>query len=226
MCLLLVKPAGVELKDIENLCKMATDANPDGFGVAYRGEKRIGLFRGMSKPEQQTNILSKIGKRAAIVHWRFSTGGTKTIHNCHPFRLTDGTVFAHNGIFPINSTQTQSDTRIVAENSKDLDELLFHVEPFIGIKNKIAYLQESSENPVILGENAGEWSDEVWYSNTYWKYSHASTYYGDCDDYWSSSISNDLSSKLRPLIARYGIDGVLDEAYRIDKEFSSLRDYD
>ena len=112
MCLLVVKPKGVNIEDaydIEDLCYEATAANPDGWGVSYRDDHgKVQVYKGMIHPKVQVEFLKVLDDREAIIHWRYATGGTKGQFNCHPFQINDESgnpngAFAHNGVMPIIS---------------------------------------------------------------------------------------------------------------------------
>lgn len=167
MCLLIVKPEGVELTDVESLCHDANDSNPDGFGIAYAGQK-IKIVKGMIEVDEQIKALNKLGSQEAIIHWRFGTSGSRSKTNCHPFEIADGTVFAHNGIMPIVSLPGLSDTHTVCRSVKTHDELVLALSKHVGTGNKFAIAKPGCEIS-ILGEQFGHWVDDVWFSNLYWR---------------------------------------------------------
>ena len=213
MCLLIAKPYGARIKDIDDLCASASDTHPDGFGYAFVGKKgNIVTYRGMIESDKQSKMIESIGDAPAIIHWRFSTGGTKTVDNCHPFVLPDKTVFAHNGILPYQTTATKSDTRLVAECAIDLTDLRRLVDMHIGTGNKVAFLRPKADSPVILGEEFGTWRRDVWYSNLSheWSMFNGSL---DFDEDWRT-----LDERIAALVMEYGLDDVIEAANRADEE--------
>lgn len=66
----------------------------------------IQIYKGMIHTKVQAEIMSALGDREAILHWRYATSGTAGEFNCHPFQLKDEAgnnngAFAHNGVMPI-----------------------------------------------------------------------------------------------------------------------------
>lgn len=129
MCLLVVKPKGVHIEeayDVEDLCYEATAANPHGWGISWRDDHgKIQIYKGMIHPKVQAEILSALGDREAIIHWRYATGGTPGQFNCHPFQIKDESgndngAFAHNGVMPIISRSVMVMEKVVDKDGKPL----------------------------------------------------------------------------------------------------------
>lgn len=125
MCLLVVKPKGVDIEDaydVEDLCYEATAANPHGWGISWRDDNgKVNIYKGMIEPKFQVKFLESLGSREAVIHWRYATGGTPGEFNCHPFQIrdeegNDNGAFAHNGVMPIVSRSV-----MVWEQSFDKD---------------------------------------------------------------------------------------------------------
>ena len=104
MCIIIVKPANVQLPNYVTLCRCA-EINPDGFGFAIPGEKPNKTL----KFEMFINEISKVDESLPmIIHFRKATHGSIKKANCHPFRDNDnGISFAHNGM--LNSVSTAHD---------------------------------------------------------------------------------------------------------------------
>lgn len=108
MCIIIVKPASVQLPDYATLCRCAKN-NPDGFGFAMSGEKPyktldFGKF---------VNEIDKIDDDLPmIIHFRKATHGSIKKANCHPFRDNDnGISFVHNGMLNgISTTHDKTDS--------------------------------------------------------------------------------------------------------------------
>lgn len=171
MCLLVVKPRGVIIGDVEKLCKDADSRNPDGFGFAYLSDSgKIVYEKGLYSVSRQAHIIESVGVAPAIFHWRFGTGGGVNIENCHPFVVADGSVLFHNGVFSsIPPTYNKSDTHILSQSHATIGEICDSVCQYIGSSNKLAWFEQGNPHPMILGIEAGTWENNVWYSNMYWK---------------------------------------------------------
>ena len=230
MCLLIAKPAGVALPDVDETCLLAHETNSDGFGAAWKeADGQIWIVKGLMDVTAQAEWCEKIGQKEALFHWRFGTSGGVHKHNCHPFALNDGSVFAHNGIMPIKTRKGISDTRFMAENSRSADVLMKNVSDYVGKSNKFAILRPEADM-VILGENEGTWQDGVWYSNMYWAwngYTHSSTtasvsqYRDPFERYRMDDELEDydaMKDLLRQMVEKYGRRTVLDTVDEVEDE--------
>jgi glutamine amidotransferase len=130
-----------------------------------------------------------------MFHARYATHGVKNEDNCHPFRVPNAnadTYLAHNGILDINISagDRRSDTRIFAEDTLpsmggvtalDDDHVWAMVSKWsLGSKIAIFTLDPNAkETCYIINESSGFWDDEgMWWSNSTYKQSTWSTYYG------------------------------------------------
>lgn len=177
MCLLTVVLPGAEVRP--DYWRDAADANPDGYGWALNIGADILRFRSMSFPTAARTFTEARGQFPAAVgtfHWRYSTGGTRTRDNCHPFRWGDDSrlAVAHNGVLPVPATATESDTRRFASGlervaPRSLDSASFMTE--LGrwaAGSKLVVLSahpDTAEDYYIVNDDAGHWADGVWYSN-------------------------------------------------------------
>lgn len=110
MCLLIIKPAGVDIAPDVTL--RAVDAHPDGFGLAYAANGRVHTIKGVGIAAK--DIIDVIAARrddTCIVHWRMATHGRVIYDNAHPFDLADGGALAHNGVLSGFGSREVSDTR-------------------------------------------------------------------------------------------------------------------
>lgn len=197
MCLLTVMSPG-SIPTREQLIR-AAKSNPHGFGYAFMFDDRIVTSRGMDAVEMIDRFL-EIRHRTpdtwAMFHHRYTTHGTSTKGNCHPFRVggDEEIVLAHNGIISaMPYDEKRSDTRIFAEDYlPDLLELLDDkdgremLEDFIGW-SKVAVFSLSEKlksNVYILNEDSGHWDNGIWWSNDSYKEKKVSAYG------WGSSWSN------------------------------------
>lgn len=220
MCMLCVIPAGV-MPSREKLENSALN-NPHGFGfaIAVPSENRIIVERTMD-PDESINrfmeLRSQYMEGYAMWHARLATHGSRTVANCHPFRVGKDnlTYLAHNGILDITipHADDRSDTRIFAEEllpalggvtALDNDWVWDMLESYTsGSKVCILTLNpEAKHQMYLLNAQAGkEDEDGVWWSNdscyltTYsWtpKSTYAKPYSHYNDDYdwatkWDSS---------------------------------------
>lgn len=186
MCLLMVTLGEMPNRDY---LFNASENNPDGFGFAVNHGDRIVTGRSMKHERLIERFMDEMGKSknpVGMFHARYTTHGTTTIENNHPFRV-DGrydTVLAHNGIMPITPRKgdDRSDTRIFAEDilgSVGLEQLdskagMQNLENFIGA-SKVAILTNAPElrdSVYILNESMGDWDGDIWWSNSTHKYSY------------------------------------------------------
>lgn len=213
MCLLVVKPANIELpSNLEEICEQAYEHNQDGVGfctptIYWRDIK-------VAPKSFAKTLRSKISYRdAAIIHWRFGTSGGTRRGNCHPFHLPDGTMFAHNGVIDhvYHPTETESDTLILAKNSSCYDELVMRCGYLVDQTNKFAIMRKGENKVEILGESFGNWMYDMWFSNTYWQ-NKPKQYYHLTGNYYVSEDQLDdlirLEMELQPLVDTFGFDAV------------------
>lgn len=190
MCLLIYKPAKAPIKTILDELSQIHTTNRDGFGLAYwdPAKKKIIMKRGLVGPTQQQKEIEECHGFEAILHWRQSTGGGIRVDNCHPFRLSDGSAIAHNGIITdkrIVVTHKKSDTRILAEYSRTAEKFLENVKILDVGYSKFA-LMRTDGSVELVNEKDGSWDkDEIWWSNTHHRYRYVSHAYSDDYEYGS-----------------------------------------
>lgn len=104
MCVIIVKPAGVEMPEFQTLAA-AYMANPHGCGFCTpRGRYRTMQFNDF------VNALAEVKtEEPCIIHFRFATHGSKRESNCHPFKAGN-VYFAHNGILDITPRGDMTDS--------------------------------------------------------------------------------------------------------------------
>jgi hypothetical protein len=177
MCILIVKtPTGVLTNDMLKACH---ESNNDGGGFSYVDDEgnvvvRKGFFQFDQFLEAYRPIEEQFGpKGPMLVHFRISTGGTKTADNCHPFAFKHG-AFAHNGVF-FSPPGVKSDTHMLIEKIGDnlsKTSVRLHkkaIEEAFGSFNKCAILYPDRTFEII-NEQAGEWKEGNWFSNTHWRW--------------------------------------------------------
>ena len=193
MCLLVVcsPDSTPRKKDLE----CASCNNPHGFGYAVIAGDRIITGRGMSAKKVIKEFLAvrkEFPSSYAMFHARYATHGVKNVDNCHPFKVSEETYLAHNGILDvdIHATDKRSDTRVFAEDIlpsiggvKMLDDdNVWKILSTWSSGSKIAVLTldpSARDNCYIINESAGHWDNEgMWWSNDTYKASAWSSYIG------------------------------------------------
>jgi glutamine amidotransferase len=177
MCLLTLVLPGADVRP--DYWRDAADANPDGYGWALNIGADVLRFRSMNFHTAHKTFMQardQFPRAVGTFHWRWSTGGTRTRDNCHPFRwgADSRLAVAHNGVLPVPATATESDTRRFAAGlarvaPRSLDSVSFMTE--LGrwaAGSKLVVLSahpETADDWYIVNDDAGHWSEGVWYSN-------------------------------------------------------------
>lgn len=94
MCVIIYKPENVSLSKADFMC--AFDRNSQGFGL-YDVQANH-LVKGMSTKKQAWKTIKTVMRHELIIHLRIATSGNIDADSCHPFRLKDGAILAHNGV--------------------------------------------------------------------------------------------------------------------------------
>lgn len=175
MCVIMHKPAGVQIPD--RVIETAIEDNPDGWGVAFADAGFIHPVWGFRLDDLRA-ALADAGDRELAVHFRWATHGKVDILNCHPFLTRDGRVAVmHNGVIsdvPMIDPD-RSDTYhfvseyldpVLAKHPRILDNprWIRKVEARLGSHNKVLILTESGR-VVTLNRDRGIEVGGVWYSN-------------------------------------------------------------
>jgi hypothetical protein len=184
MCLLTYLPAGT-LPDTDALANGAI-LNTDGHGfaiVAGRRHDQLIVEHGLNAEaliDAFATARARHPEGPALFHSRFSTHGTITLDNCHPFPLggDQRTVLAHNGILPPAvqpaRKDPRSDTRIAAEQfipafgSLRARRTRRALQRWMTADNKMVILtvdRRFKQRSYLLNEQSGTWHDGIWYSN-------------------------------------------------------------
>lgn len=114
MCCIMIKPAGEKMPS-KVILEMMASHNKDGFGFVTSSGKAC-------KTMSYTIFMRELSKvkksEECMVHMRWATHGSKSVHNCHPFYDKDtGIWFAHNGVLPIDSKNDMTDSEICFRES-------------------------------------------------------------------------------------------------------------
>lgn len=214
MCLLTLIPDYVT-PDMERF-RIAAKSNPDGFGFAISTGKKLHIVRSMDFEEVANKFVDarKTMQGPAIFHFRWTTHGTNTVDNCHPFLLggDKDTVLGHNGILPVNmeKNELRSDTRVFAEDImpaiggiSSLDDSDYFNKMAEWAKgSKLAFLtvnDDAKYDWYIVNEKDGHWDSDVWWSNSSYKqapirYSRYTGMYGGGWNDWDYGYNSKYAS--------------------------------
>ena len=182
MCIIAMIPAGKQIN--KNTLENMTNNNPDGSGIAWIQDNKIKTYKTMDNDKfinKALEVQSKFCKDSDIlIHCRIATSGKTDLDNCHPFKISKDTVFAHNGILNcVEATNKVSDTRMFNKALlKQLKpEFLDNVttRKLIGEiirSDKLAFLTVNPKlkrNSYIINRDLGEKENRVWFSNDSYK---------------------------------------------------------
>lgn len=172
--------------------------NPHGAGYIYVEKGVVKIEKGFFSFRSFWKSFRPHQEKACVVHFRWATHGEKNKENCHPFSVIENTLaFVHNGqIHAMPKHDTFSDTHqfneiVLKSVVYDRHDIInqkgfqFLMEEAIGAGSKLVFLNKS-EDMVIVNEKAGEWINEIWYSNCTYKqprytqnsFVHQTYYYG------------------------------------------------
>lgn len=109
MCIIIFKPAGVEMP-ATGLLKKASVYNPHGCGIVSPSTFYKGLsFAAFMKAARRVDR-----DEPCLIHFRWATHGSVCAENCHPFYdETTGTYFMHNGILSVHPLGDMTDSEFV-----------------------------------------------------------------------------------------------------------------
>lgn len=111
MCLVIIKPAGVQRPtdtDLKTMC----EHNHDGFGLAIWSKKSgLEVKKTMNMKEFMKWCKKVTDDQVVIFHARIATHGSIGKKNCHPFLSDDAEwAFAHNGVLGIANEKDMTDS--------------------------------------------------------------------------------------------------------------------
>lgn len=207
MCVIVVKPKGVKLK--EKYWAECFRVNGHGAGLTYVDDNKLVVDKGYFKFDDLYKEITKHEDKEMIVHFRIASAGSIKIENCHPF-FVQGELFknfsfsiSHNGTLPWRSTKEESDTCCFVYDllgpQLDMHPWFLDFLPgrtfvsrFCGERNKLAimrYDNKKKESKIyIINKEAGVEDMGCWFSNASYRlpviyHSHrAGLMFGD--DYW------------------------------------------
>lgn len=200
MCIIAIKPAGIEMPAIATIENMWYN-NPDGAGFMYAKDGAVHIEKGFMKLKSLKSALKKLEKNIdttntpLVMHFRITTSGGTSPENCHPFPVSEKLpllqmkkskaplAVAHNGIIDIKLSQKDiSDTMeyIISQLAPlyQLKKDFYKHEAgkklvYNAIKSKMAIMDGNGYIATIGDFVAGE--DGLLYSNN--SYKARTTYY-------------------------------------------------
>ena len=131
MCIIAVKPRGVEPCSIDSIREMFKN-NSDGAGFMYRTPTGVRVMKGYMKVNEFIDAITPFLKKEheLVMHFRIGTGGGNIPKNTHPFAVSNKDEYiestnihcpiamVHNGIISLTSGQSkiQSDTMVYVKD--------------------------------------------------------------------------------------------------------------
>lgn len=190
MCVIIKRDPGIVIPEQKIIS--ASHVNPDGWGLSVldRGklETRVVFNPNGNRPEEILKALEDAKDQQVYLHLRFSTAGTKSLANCHPFIVhEEGDFkigFMHNGTISDFSSKDKekSDTllfseiilkpllrafkEVEGENVLDNDTVKIILEKYRGY-NSVFTLYDSNGKDLLLENSSCKKFDGWWASNEY-----------------------------------------------------------
>ncbi|MBQ2622408.1 MAG: hypothetical protein IJG38_00135 [Thermoguttaceae bacterium] len=185
MCVIVVKPAGVQIS-IDTIRKCWAK-NPHGAGIAFMDGDAVQIKKGFMNLDEFLDYLSSINltETNAVLHFRISTSGGINPGMTHPFPISaekedltaseirTPVAVVHNGIIPTIPQPGLSDTATyIAETllSRYKADPHFYDDE----ENRVVILDEIQSKMVLVDTEyfylIGEFFKRkgVYYSNLYW----------------------------------------------------------
>jgi len=194
MCIIAAKPAGVKWLE-ESKMKNCFLANSDGAGLAWAVDSGVCISKGYFDWEHLWQDMKALENYSVLLHCRYATNGSIKRSNCHPFRLKNGTVMAHNGVIDIEAEGDMTDSETFGKSYleqfsiKELEDerIRFLLETVIGNGNKIVMLKKDGSF-IFLNKQAGIEHKGIWFSNSGFS---ISPYVWDDLDYFAFLLDKD-----------------------------------
>ncbi len=173
MCIAIYNPADAPDLTLDTL-EVCAFGNPDGMGMAFPHDGKVQVLKTLENLDWLHREYTAVRKQAkpVLLHFRLATHGKVDLVNCHPFYLTPGLAFAHNGVLRGYGDKGQSDTRHFARDVlPPLTEHIAHpkvqmvLAEIIGPWNKFLFLNSKGE-ATIVNEDKGLWHAGSWFSNS------------------------------------------------------------
>ncbi|NGY05323.1 class II glutamine amidotransferase [Solimonas terrae] len=180
MCLIIHKPAGVEIA--EEMLAAAAAHNPDGWGLmGFDPDGRLLIQRRATVDVAELiDVEHALRDSEYVLHLRRQTRGGSGLDNVHPFKVIDGIWLMHNGTLKLKlRVPGKSDTwhfvtdvlRPLAQRHRGLlsDRAFVQIVEFgLRADNKLALVDQRLGRIVIVNRACGAEVDGLWLSNTRW----------------------------------------------------------
>lgn len=185
MCLLIHKPAGVDIA--EDWLRDFFVSNDDGYGIMYAKDGVLKIHKALGTASMFVAAFKERVEHECLIHLRMRTHGEIDLDNCHPYEVLSreeggklgGVWMMHNGVLPHgnDADKKYSDTwhyardwlaPILREHPGMLLNPTFQglVGNDISDSNRLAFMTSSGEVVVINRSSGVEWGG-CWMSNTY-----------------------------------------------------------
>jgi predicted glutamine amidotransferase len=198
MCIIYVKPDGVEIP--EEYLREGWRTNNDGGGFMFAHKGNLCVRKGYSKLKpflkRYRKDMKKFDNPLACVHFRIATSGEVDYRNCHPHKVGKNIAIMHNGMFSEFSFRNseKSDTLLFAERLRDTMPAEFEQQQHIinllelYIKSEGSRVALMTNNGQVIIFNRSTWIEDgengILYSNSAYKpYSTSRYSFYDDDDY-------------------------------------------
>jgi len=180
MCLIIHKPAGVEISP--DLLAAAATHNAEGWGLMGFDDSGQLLLekRAIVNVDELVEVERAHRDAEYVLHLRRQTKGGSGLDNVHPFKIIDGVWLMHNGTLKLETrVPGKSDTwhfvsdvlRPLAQRHPGLlsDYAFIQIlEHGLKAENKLALLDQRLRRIVIVNRSHGVEVDSLWLSNTRW----------------------------------------------------------
>lgn len=223
MCIIVYKPAGIELPGKETL-RECWDNNPHGAGLMWADGNRVNLQKGYMSWDEFEAALDEVTKSIdaastpMALHFRIATHGAIVPGCCHPFAVKDSfermrqteisaeVGFMHNGT--LSGLETDDDTSDSMAFAKSvLVPLKAMCEDFLSDKRAVRIIESSTQGSrfLLMAKDGdvrtfGRWIEEdgVLYSNENFRprYTYTPSLFGETPfDAWMAfgELDGDLS---------------------------------
>jgi len=180
MCLIIHKPAGIEIP--HELLAAAAAHNTDGWGLmGFDSDGHLLLERhALVQLPEIIKTEQALRPFEYVLHLRRQTKGGSGLDNVHPFKVVDGVWLMHNGTVKLSArVPGKSDTwhfvndvlRPLAQRHPGLlsDYSFIQIlEHGLRAENKLALLDQRLRRIVLVNRDHGVELDGLWLSNTRW----------------------------------------------------------
>lgn len=252
MCIIIASPAGIRIPE-EHIENSALN-NPDWYGYSFVNFENKIVTRKF-QPRQDIEMMlqydedySTYGHQTPfLMHFRIATQGLINEDNCHPFRVNDNLVMAHNGMLDVRvpkALMDWSDTRYFIHSYlremptryllKSYTKRL--LGDFIG-SSKLVFLKDDRTLHFVNRDlGVQDHFTGIWYSNTTYKYGYSlysrnyktqlDEYDAAWDTYYEKTYSMTSSKECAPCITSQVLPDSLQDEEGIEMEIGFTPDDD